>query len=391
MKVSIFHAGGAFFYLYGLVNGIIKNDDIQIDVIGSKESFDGFKGLNKVKVFKFVLPLKNRSNLLYRIYRLANPYVKSVIYSFRTDTEIFHIQWHYRFKIIDMIFLINLYKLLGKKVIYTAHNVNTLARNNKDSTLNRTTLKYYYKRVDHIIVHNNKSKQDLIECFSVKDNKISVIKMGINNFTPNEIIDKNLALKKLNLPKNKKIILFFGAINTYKGLENLITAFKNITNMLDDLYLVIAGASRDENYFALIKQSVNNNIPADKFSTFFRYIDENEIKYFFNAADCVVLPYKAISQSAVHVLSYSFGIPVIATDVGSFKEEDVIENITGMVCKANDINDLERVIMEYFNSSMYQKLESTKSIIKQWAQENYNWDSIGKRTIDLYKRILNEK
>lgn len=390
MKVSIFHNAGDFSYLFGLVNGLKHFEKLFIDIIDSEQSILPFKEIKNVKVHQFILPYKRTINPIYRIYRIISPYIKNIVYAVRTDSELFHIQWFNRFHWIDKLVLINVYHFLNKKIIYTAHNVNTKARNNNDNAWNRFTLKYFYNKVDHIIVHNKKSRRELIENFSVEESKISIIKFGLNIFTPQKGITKSEALSKLNLPSNKKIILFFGAINTYKGLEYLIFAYKILLKNRDDIHLVIAGESRDEKYFLEIKNLISKHIANEKISVFFNYIPDEDIELFFTAADCLVLPYKSISQSGVHFLAYSFGLPVIATDVGSFKEEDVIENETGFICKPNDPEDLANTIVKYFNSKLYEDLINTRLSIINWAKKNYSWESIGEKTFELYKELLHD-
>lgn len=387
MRISIFHNAGDFSYLYGLVNGLSKIKDISIDIIDSEQSIAPFKGLHQVKVFTFILPYKKTLNIFYRIYRVFSPYVQNIIYAIKTDSKIFHIQWFNRIHWIDKLILINVYHLLNKKIVYTAHNVNTLARNNKDNAWNRFTLKYFYSKVDHIIVHNNKSKKELIEDFLVKEDKISVIKFGLNIFTPKKGLGKNEARSKLNLPLNKKIILFFGAINVYKGIEYLLEAYLKIKSESDNFHLVIAGENRDNEYFQKIKSIINNNFSDNSLTVNFSYINDEDIEYYFSSADCLVLPYKSISQSGVHFLSYSFGLPVIATDVGSFKDEDIIEGETGFICEAENSEDLKNTLIKYFNSDLYKNLELYRGKIKSWAGENYNWDNIAVKTFNCYMKL----
>lgn len=390
MKISIFHNAGDFSYLYGLVNGLSKIKDLWIDVIDSEQSITHFKDKKNIKVFNFILPYKNTFNPFYRIYRVFSPYFKNIFYSMKTDSRIFHIQWFNRIHWIDRLIMINVYHLFNKKVIYTAHNVNTLARNNKDNAWNRFTLKYFYKKVDHIIVHNNKSKQELIDEFFIKEDKISVIKFGLNIFTPQKGISKNEARVKLNLPLNKKVILFFGAINVYKGIEILLEAYKKILEETDDYHLIIAGENRDNDYFQKIKNIIDQKFTDKSVTANFNYINEEDIEYYFAGADCLVLPYRSISQSGVHFLAYSFGLPVIATDVGSFKGEDIIEGETGFICKPEDSQDLKNTIYKYFESDLYKNISLNKSKIKTWAEQNFNWDKIAQTTYNCYLKLYND-
>ncbi len=108
------------------------------------------------------------------------------------------------------------------------------------------------------------------------------------------------------------------------------------------------------------------------------------------AADCLALPYRAIFQSGLHVLSYAYGLPVIATDVGSFRDEDVLEGETGFICNSEDINDLKDTIFKYFGSDLYINLDKQRVQIIKWAESNYSWNEIGLKTFDLYKELLSK-
>ncbi|MBK8185454.1 MAG: glycosyltransferase [Candidatus Competibacteraceae bacterium] len=77
------------------------------------------------------------------------------------------------------------------------------------------------------------------------------------------------------------------------------------------------------------------------------FIPDDEVEIFFKSADVLILPYKAIFQSGLQFLAYGFGLPVIATDIGSFRE-DIIEGKTGMICRSEDADDLADKIHAFF-------------------------------------------
>ena len=102
---------------------------------------------------------------------------------------------------------------------------------------------------------------------------------------------------------------------------------------------------------------------------------------------------KINSDSNLHLttllifLSYNFGLPVIATDVGSFRE-DIIEGKTGFICKADDPEDLATKINLYFNCEEFNDLEKIRKEIIQYANENYAWDNIAEKTYAVYEKII---
>ena len=97
--------------------------------------------------------------------------------------------------------------------------------------------------------------------------------------------------------------------------------------------------------------------------------------YIFKAADVLILPYTHVFQSGVLFLGYSFGLPAIAADVGTLKEE-IIEGQTGFVFKPQDSSDLASKIDEYFKSELFRNLETRRAEIKAYANERYSWDKV---------------
>ena len=88
------------------------------------------------------------------------------------------------------------------------------------------------------------------------------------------------------------------------------------------------------------------------------YIPDEETELYFKAADVLVLPYRFIFQSGVLFLGYSFGLPVVAADVGTLKDE-IIEGKTGFVFKPEDSVDLASAIERYFTQRSLRKLEQS--------------------------------
>src|SRR5262249_48397428 len=157
-----------------------------------------------------------------------------------TKAPIFHILWNSKVEYFDRTLLILYYKSLGKKIVLTVHNVNAGKRDGNDSALNRATLRMQYRLMDHIFVHTEKMKQELIEEFDVRAEKISVIPFGINNSVPDTELTSAEAKRKLGIKKSDKTILFFGAIRPYKGLEYLAEAFAQLSAEDKHYRLIIA-------------------------------------------------------------------------------------------------------------------------------------------------------
>ena len=95
-------------------------------------------------------------------------YARLIRYAATAKPRIFHILWNNKFESFDRTLLMLYYKVLGKKIVLTVHNVNAGRRDSKDTRLNRLTLRIQYRLADHIFVHTEKMKRELIEEFGVR-------------------------------------------------------------------------------------------------------------------------------------------------------------------------------------------------------------------------------
>ena len=104
----------------------------------------------------------------------------------------------------------------------------------------------------------------------------------------------------------------------------------------------------------------------------------------------MILPYVHVFQSGVLFLGYNFGLPAIAADVGSLKEE-IIEGQTGFVFKSRDSSDLVDKTDKYFNSDLFHSLESRRAEIKAYANDRYSWSKVAAITTKVYSELLNSE
>src|SRR5207244_215649 len=176
-----------------------------------------------------------------KVMRILAYYFRLVCYAAVARPPIFHILWNNKFEFIDRVFLMLYYQLLGKKIVFTAHNVNAAKRDSRDSFFNRLSLRIQYGLSDHIFVHTERMKSELLTDFGVSASKTSVILFGINNTSPDTAITTSEAKQQLGVSAEAKTALFFGQIAPYKGLEYLMAAFSELAQRDDSYRLIIAG------------------------------------------------------------------------------------------------------------------------------------------------------
>jgi glycosyltransferase involved in cell wall biosynthesis len=301
---------------------------------------------------------------------------------------LFHILWNNKFAVLDRTLLMLYYRALGKRIVLTAHNVNAGQRDGDDDFMNRLTLRIQYLLSDHIFVHTEQMRKALQAGFNVPESKISVIPFGINNTVPNTALTSSEARQRLCLSESHKVVLFFGNIAPYKGLEYLVDAMAVLALKGADYRLIIAGRPKNcEPYWEAIQRRLSSPQLRSCVIERIEYVPDVDTEIYFKAADVLVLPYVQVFQSGVLFLGYNFGLPVIASDVGSLRE-DVVEGRTGVVCKPRDSIDLAKEIEDYFASPLYQELEMRRREIQDFANERYSWTKVGDVTRAVYSKLL---
>jgi glycosyltransferase involved in cell wall biosynthesis len=375
-------------YVFGLAMEMIAKG-VSLDVIGSDEidspEMRTTPGLN----FLNLQGSKQEASLAAKVSRVLTYYFRLIRYTATAKPKIFHIVWNNKFIYFDRIFLMLYYKLLAKRIVFTVHNVNAGKRDGHDSMLNRLTLKAQYRLVDHIFVHTKKMKEELLKEFGVRDSAVTVIPFGINNSVPHTDLSPLEARRRLGIPEGEETILFFGAIRQYKGLEYLVDAFQRIAAKSRNYRLIIAGEPKrgSEQYLAEIQEAIARGPGRDRVTQSIKFVPDAETELYFKAADVCVLPYTVVFQSGVLFLSYSFGLPVIATEVGSF-EDDIVEGRNGFVCRACDAEHLAKTIEKYFDSDLFKNLDRRRGAIRKYANSRNSWNTVGTLTRDVYARLV---
>jgi D-inositol-3-phosphate glycosyltransferase len=388
-RVAVLTAGRDKPYALGLASALLAQGET-FDFIGS-DSVDSpeLHGNPQVNY----LNLRNQqtdAGQFQKMTRVLVYYVRLITYALGAQPRIFHVLWNNKFELFDRTILMAYYKLLGKKIVFTAHNVNAAIRDGGDSFLNRLTLKFQYRLSDHIFVHTKAMGEELKSDFAVPDKKISVIPFGINNTVPNTTVSRADARRQIGVGAGEKTLLFFGHITPYKGLEYLVAAFIEISKKSQDYRLIIAGGVKEcIDYWNRIQNMISASDVSERIIQRIEFIRDEDTELYFKAADVLVLPYTHIFQSGVLFLGYSFGLPVIASDVGTLKDE-IVEGTTGFVCPPKDPTALANAIETYFSSDLYKNLESCRREIRDYANKRNSWEHIGELTRAVYGRLLQQ-
>ena len=386
--VALLTAGRDHPYAFGMGTALMAAG-ICVDIIGA-DDLDHPQWYNNahVRFLNMRGDLSTTASFSKKVTRVLAYYTRLLWYALTTRANLFHILWNNKFETFDRIPLMLFYKFCGKATLLTVHNVNARERDSTDSWWNRLTLRGQYRLADHLFVHADQMKKELVESYGVSPQKISVIPFGINNAVPNTALLPSEARQRLGISMKERTILFFGNIAPYKGLEYLIEAFHLVISKGGDYRLIIAGNPKNcDSYWDKIRETIEQHQSRDQVLERIKFIPDAETEMYFKAADILVLPYKHVYQSGVLFLGYSFGLPVIATDVGGLRE-GIVEGRTGWVCKPEDAEALARAIETYFASDLYHNLESRRSEIQQYALERHSWSIVTRLTVSVYRQLL---
>ncbi len=184
-----------------------------------------------------------------------------------------------------------------------------------------------------------------------------------------EKISKEEARQKLNINNEDKVILFFGFIRKYKGLDILLNAMKLLKQYpsTENIKLLIAGEFYEDkkNYEQLLNDpQIKNNLIIHT-----EFIADSKVKYYLCAADCVIQPYRNATQSGVTPLAYHFEIPMIVTNVGGLPSL-VPDKKVGLVAEPNAESIAEKV-KEYFDWEKSFFLPQLRE-----EKKKYSWERI---------------
>jgi len=235
--------------------------------------------------------------------------------------------------------------------------------------------KYFINACDGFVTMSKAVMKDL-EKFTSTVHKKYLLHPLYTSF--GEKLNKIEARKALVLPTDKQLVLFFGLIRNYKGLDMLLDAMNELKSN-PNINLVIAGEFYEDKqpYLDLIKKyGIENQVILHG-----KFIANEDVKLYFSAADLVALPYRSATQSGVTQVSFHFEVPTLVTNVGGLGEI-IPDKVAGYVVESNG-KSIADGIKDYFeNNRMPSFTEGMKK-----EKQKYDWKIFVDEVIDLYKKI----
>ena len=194
-------------------------------------------------------------------------------------------------------------------------------------------------------------------------------------------VPRDEACKKIGINPAENYTLFFGLIRDYKGLDLLLEAWAKW--LPEGRKLLIAGefyASR-EKYIALIERLRLQ----DRVVLHDRFIADDDVKYYFSAADCLVLPYRTATQSGVTQIAYNFSVPMIVTRVGGLPE--IVPNgRVGLVCEPTTESITTAIERLYSDNTLDLFADNFPE-----ERKRFSWEEMCAKLLEVYNICCNRK
>jgi glycosyltransferase involved in cell wall biosynthesis len=236
--------------------------------------------------------------------------------------------------------------------------------------------RYFLKPVDAFLAMSREVQKDLT-IFSQKPCIYVPHPLYDNYGAP---VTRREALGKLGLDEAQQYILFFGFIRKYKGLDLLLEAMNSDEIRSAGVKLIVAGEFYgDEAFYTGLISKYNLGESVKLFTSF---IPNEEVRYYFCAADVVVQPYRSATQSGITQIAYHFEKPMIVTDVGGLAE-NVPDEQVGFVVPP-DAASIADAILRFYTPG--KGIPSVRENIRKEKQQ-YSWASFVQRLLGLLPEI----
>jgi len=305
------------------------------------------------------------------------------------QVDIIHLHWHHPlvfsergclrtvakffFFLADLVHI----KRKGHRLVWTLHNKHH--HENLYPIIDLLSAKALFRFADAIEVKGEAAKKFALRRFKLRSERIHVIPHG-NYIDLYKNIESGRCRSELGVGQDSVVFLYLGQIRPYKGVKELIEAFKLLKTL--NTSLVIAGKVRDT---AFEKQLMNDARRFPQIHLLLRFIELDEMNVLFSASDVFVTPYRDILTSGSIVLGMSFSKPIIAPIIGCIPE--YLPKDSNFLYSPNTVDSLAKALAQASKMDRQSLREmGYKNFLK--AKNDLNWEKIAEKTISMYKEIL---
>lgn len=285
-------------------------------------------------------------------------HIPDMLRASRTQADIVHFQW-LAVQPLDQ----HLLRAYSRPRVITAHDV--LPREPKRGQIEAQ--RQLYERMDAIVVHTEHGRGRLVDELGLPARRVHVIPHGILRPAGDATLPPELAAY------DGTVVLCFGLLRPYKGIDVLVEAWKGI----EHAELWIVGAARMD--ISALRAAAP---PSVRFVE--RFVTEGEAAAFFRRADLAVLPYRDIEQSGVLYTALGFAVPLVLSDVGGFPE--IAAAGAAELVAPGDAGQLHDALVSLLEDPARRATLAMGAL--RLADESLGWDAIARAHLELYDALL---
>jgi D-inositol-3-phosphate glycosyltransferase len=368
--------GGIHQYSVHLVNHLVK--EAEVEVISYKNIFPRWLYPGDARTIAADIAVSGAIAIheILKYYSVVSSFKAARIITTSIRPNVVDIQWfvpQHGFVLIPLILLLRYWFRSKAKIFLTVHNVQP----HESRVLDRFLSRMAFRFSDRLLVHAEKLRDEAVQHFGQAPRKITVVPHGICA-DAESAYGQAEARVQLGI-KEKHVLLFFGYVRRYKGLGDLIEAFRMVAEKFE-VALLIAGE-----FFTAVEpyqEELKSKGLAERTYLFPRYISTEEVPIFFKAADLLIQPYiKFSGQSGVTQTAYLHAVPVIATEVGGLPEL-VIHGETGIIVQPGNPKELALAIEALLRDERKRRCFGING--KKLLETNLTWDRVTQTMLKTY-------
>ncbi len=290
--------------------------------------------------------------------------------------KVVHIQWFRAFSV-DSLFL-RFLRSVGVKIVFTAHNV--VPHNATKTDVSHYA--WYYQHVDAIIVHTERSREELCEQFGVAPEKITVIPHGLlpSNADPRQVATRAEWLREALGTQGKIVFACMGFQNYYKGVDIVSEVWCTHEELRDNDNCMLLVVGKVQNVDLNKLGECKNVVIVDG------VVSDVDFDAYLSLASLALLPYRKISQSGVLLTCLQRGVPVVVTDVGGLTDPLRYANV-GWNIGATSAENLSRQMLSLVKEPEQIAAVANNHEAFQRIAEVYSSESISAGTVKMYSAL----
>lgn len=292
--------------------------------------------------------------------------------------DVLHIQWS-RLPFVDRWF-VKTARAQGVPVIHTVHNVVSSFSSPRDVEL----LGKLYADCDALVLHSAINQRDFQALYPHIDaDKLHIVPhIRLEKKASHPAPTRAEARHQLGIPQDAPVMLFFGVVREYKGLNLLVDAFQQAQAQRPDLWLMVAGAAQLPEDQAAVQRAraLPNTVVHEGF------VPEEKLGLYHAAADVAVFPYRAITQSGAVITTMDHALPVIVTDVGALP--DLVDQ-NGWVIPPDNVPALIDALLDA--ASDRERLHRYGARSREIVVHDHGAETVAARLTEIYQHVIKQR